>query len=34
MHVTLRKRWMKVKVFEKLYLEDIAKYEEQLPSEQ
>jgi hypothetical protein len=27
-------RWMKVKDSEKLYPEDIAKYEEQLPSEQ
>ena len=34
MHVTSRKRWMKVKDSEKLYPEDIAKYEEQLPSEQ
>jgi hypothetical protein len=33
MHATLRKRWMKVKDSEKLYLEDIAKYEERLPSE-
>jgi hypothetical protein len=34
MHATPRKRWMKVKGSEKLYLEDIAKYEEQLSSEQ
>jgi hypothetical protein len=34
MHATLRKRWMKVKDFEKLYPEDITKYKEQLPSEQ
>jgi hypothetical protein len=34
MHVALRKRWMKVKDSEKLYLENITKYEEQLPSEQ
>jgi hypothetical protein len=34
MHATPRKRWMKVKDFEKLYLEDIAKYKERLPSEQ
>jgi hypothetical protein len=34
MHTTPRKRWMKVKDFEKLYPEDIAKYEEQLPNEQ
>jgi hypothetical protein len=33
MHATLRKRWMKLKDSEKLYLEDIAKYKEQLPSE-
>jgi hypothetical protein len=34
MHATPRKRWMKVKGSEKLYHEDITKYEEQLPSEQ
>jgi hypothetical protein len=34
MHATPRKRWMKVKDSEKLYLEDIAKYKERLPSEQ
>jgi hypothetical protein len=34
MHTTPRKRWMKVKDSEKLYPEDIIKYEEQLPSEQ
>jgi hypothetical protein len=34
MHATPRKRWMKVKDFKKLYLEDIIKYEEQLSSEQ
>jgi hypothetical protein len=34
MHATPRKRWMKVKDSEKLYPEDIAKYKEQLPSEQ
>jgi len=34
MHAIPRKRWMKVKDSEKLYPEDIAKYEEQLPSEQ
>jgi hypothetical protein len=34
MHKTLRKRWMEVKDSERLYLEDIAKYKEQLPSEQ
>jgi hypothetical protein len=34
MHATQRKRWMKVKGSEKLYPEDIAKYKEQLPSEQ
>jgi len=28
MHATTRKRWMKVKDFEKLYPKDIAKYEE------
>jgi len=28
MHATPRKRWMKVKDSEKLYPEDIAKYEE------
>jgi hypothetical protein len=34
MHATPRKRWMKVKDSEKLYLKDIAKYKERLPSEQ
>jgi hypothetical protein len=34
MHATPRKRWMKVKDSKKLYPEDIAKYKEQLPSEQ
>jgi hypothetical protein len=34
MHATPKKRWMKVTDFEKLYPEDITKYEEQLPSEQ
>jgi hypothetical protein len=34
MHTASRKRWMKVKDFEKLYPKDIIKYEEQLPSEQ
>jgi hypothetical protein len=34
MQATPRNRWMKVKNSEKLYPEDIAKYEEQLPSEQ
>jgi hypothetical protein len=34
MHATPRKRWMKVKGSERLCLEDIVKYEEQLPSEQ
>jgi hypothetical protein len=34
MHAALRKRWMEVKDFERLYLEYIAKYEERLPSEQ
>jgi hypothetical protein len=33
MHKTLRKRWVKVNDSERLYLEDIAKYKEQLPSE-
>jgi len=33
MHATLKKRWMEVKDFEKLYYEDIVKYEEQLPNE-
>jgi hypothetical protein len=33
MHTTPRKRWMKVKDFERLYLEDIAKYKEQLFNE-
>jgi len=33
MHATLKKRWMEVKDFEKLYSEDIVKYEEQLPNE-
>jgi hypothetical protein len=31
MHTTPRTRWMKVKDSEKLYPEDITKYEEQLP---
>jgi hypothetical protein len=34
MHAAPRKRWMKLKDSEKQYPEDIAKYEEQLPSEQ
>jgi hypothetical protein len=34
MHVAPRKRWMKVRDSERLYPEDIIKYEEQLPSEQ
>jgi hypothetical protein len=34
MHVALKKRWMGVKDSERLYLKDIAKYEEQLPNEQ
>jgi hypothetical protein len=34
MHAAPRNRWMEVKDFERLYPEDIAKYEEQLPSEQ
>jgi hypothetical protein len=34
MHATPTKRWMKVKDSEKLYSEDISKYEEQLPNEQ
>jgi len=34
MHATPRKRWIKVKYSEKLYPEDIVKYEEQLSSEQ
>jgi hypothetical protein len=34
MHAASRKRWMKVKDSEKLYSEDIAKYEEQLSNEQ
>jgi hypothetical protein len=34
MHAAPRKRWIKVKDPEKLYPEDIAKYEKQLPSEQ
>jgi hypothetical protein len=34
MHVAPRKRWMKVKDFETLYPEDIAKYEEQLLNKQ
>jgi len=33
MHAAPRKRWVKVKGLEKLYLEDIAKYKKQLPSE-
>jgi len=33
MHVASRKRWIEVKDSEKLYPEDIAKYEEQLSSE-
>jgi hypothetical protein len=33
MHAALRKRWMEVKDFERLYPEDIIKYEEQQPSE-
>jgi len=34
MHAAPRKRWMEIKDSERLYSEDIAKYEEQLPSEQ
>jgi hypothetical protein len=34
LHAAPRKRWMKVKDFERLYPENIAKYEEQLSSEQ
>jgi hypothetical protein len=34
MHVVLRKRWMEIKDFERLYPETISKYEEQLPNEQ
>jgi len=34
MYAAPRKRWMKVRGSERLYLEDIIKYEEQLPSEQ
>jgi hypothetical protein len=34
MHATPRKRWTKVKDSAKLYPKDIAKYEEQLSSEQ
>jgi hypothetical protein len=33
MHMALRKRWIEVKDFEKLYLEDITKYKEQLSNE-
>jgi hypothetical protein len=33
MHAASRKRWIEVKDSEKLYPEDIAKYEEQLSSE-
>jgi len=33
MHAAPRKRWMEIKDSERLYPEDIAKYEEQLPSE-
>jgi hypothetical protein len=34
MYAAPRKRWMEIKDFERLYPEDIVKYEEQLPSEQ
>jgi hypothetical protein len=34
MHAAPRKRWMEIKDSGRLYPEDIAKYEEQLPSEQ
>jgi hypothetical protein len=34
MHAALRKRWMKERGSERLYLEDIVKYEEQLSNEQ
>jgi len=33
MHAALRKRWMEVKVSEKLYPENIIKYKEQLSNE-
>jgi len=33
-HVALRKRWIEVKDSERLYPKDIAKYEEQLSSEE
>jgi hypothetical protein len=32
MHAAPRKRWMEVKYYERLYPEDIAKYEKQLPN--
>jgi hypothetical protein len=32
MHAALRKRWMEVKDSERLYAEDIAKYEESTPT--
>jgi hypothetical protein len=34
MYPASRKRWMEVKESERLYPKDIAKYKEQLPSEQ
>jgi hypothetical protein len=34
MHAALRKRWMEIKDFERLYPENISKYEEQLLNEQ
>jgi hypothetical protein len=34
MHAAPKKKWMEIKDSERLYPENIAKYEEQLPSEQ
>jgi hypothetical protein len=33
MYATPRKRWIKVKDYERLYPEDIIKYKKQLPNE-
>jgi len=34
MHAAPKKKWMEIKDSERLYPENIAKYEEQLPNEQ